>query len=127
LSSLSQVHPLLKQRSRHCWVALDNSAKAKPENYRQDYPTFQHLILAHKPAPVANAVTAAKATALKTTCSPVLSSTSPGKILTRAIFCFLSYCASTAGGAGRLFRRTTQPRYSYGCETSWKGLAERGP
>ena len=46
MSPLSQVHPLLKQRSRHCWAALDNSAKAKPENCRQDYPTFQHLILA---------------------------------------------------------------------------------
>src|SRR5215510_2318985 len=46
LSSLSQIHHLLKQRSRHCWAALDNSAKAKSENYRQDYPTFQHLILA---------------------------------------------------------------------------------
>jgi hypothetical protein len=38
--------PLLKQRSRHCWVALDNSAKAKPENYRQDYHAFRHFILA---------------------------------------------------------------------------------
>jgi hypothetical protein len=56
LSLLSQVPPLLKQRSRHCWVALDNSAKARPENYRQDYPTIQHLILAHTSAPVANIV-----------------------------------------------------------------------
>src|SRR6266542_3435647 len=56
LSSLSQVHPLLKQRSRHCLVTLDNSAKAKPENYRQDYSTFQHLILAHTSAPVANTI-----------------------------------------------------------------------
>src|SRR5215831_19617266 len=44
MSSLSQVHPRLKQRSRHCWAAADNSAKA--ENYRRHYSTFQHLILA---------------------------------------------------------------------------------
>ena len=46
LSSLSQVRPRLKQRSRHCWAAADNTAKAKHENYRQNYPRFQHLILA---------------------------------------------------------------------------------
>src|SRR5215475_5698611 len=56
LSSLSQIHPRLKQRSRHCWVAVDNIAKAKPENYRQDYSTFRHLILAHTSAPVADTV-----------------------------------------------------------------------
>src|SRR4030095_6635520 len=55
-----------------------------------------------------------KATALKMTCSPVLSSTSPGQILTRAIFRSLSCCVSIAGGAGRLFLGAPLPSQPLG-------------
>src|SRR5262245_31583931 len=55
-----------------------------------------------------------KATALKTTCSPVLISTSPGKILTCAIRRSLSCLVSTACGAGRLCLGEPLPSQPFG-------------